>query len=397
MFVITIAVSGYVAINSTKLNPNGSPQLSSQPTATVIKGDISSTIIGRGKITPKRKLMLFSTLDGKIEEILVEEGQEVEKGTCLVKIELKPEQKFRLLDLKRRTLANNYEKQELQKQLEFQRKLQEEGLAAEMQMESLDDKVKWRETEKETLDSELELLTEEMGIELTSENLLKYQISQVDNGCIYSPINGTIVEIVKHVNEIVSSMGGNNMGPIMTIADLSTYYVDYKVNELDLAKIKKNQEVQISFDAFPGKDFKGEIENITAIAFLNIQPGSFMDPSKETSQYKTKIRVIETSPEIRPDLSCKVSIKTLTQTNVLLAPLVSVFTTDEGTDYVFVNDLNGIEQREVKIGIADFQMVEILSGVSDGENVYLNPYEILENNEIIKAQQSKTIMDKILR
>lgn len=395
LLVIVVGVSGYFFMNKRSSGDLQKP--SAHPTSEIMRGDISSIITGRGKTMAKRRVMLQSTLDGRIEELLVKEGEEVEKGVCLVKIGLKAEQKMRFLDLKRRILANDYEKNELQKQLEFQRELQEEGLAAQMQMASLKEKVRWKETEIVILDNERELLGKQFGIDLTSDKLLRSQISQIDNGCVYSPIHGTVVQINIDVDDMVSSMAGGNAGPIMVLADSSSYYVDFKVNELDLDKVKKDQDVQIIFDAFPEEDFKGEIEKIETFAFLDMSPGSFMDPSKETSQYKTKIRILQSSPKLRPGLSCRVSIKTETRSNVLLTPITSVFTEPGGGDYVMVSHPNGAEQTEVRVGIADFQMVEILSGVSEMEQVFLNPYELIEERTIMKADQSRTIVEKILQ
>ncbi len=398
LFLIALGAAGYFFLAKNKNNAETFQQTFAQPTAEIIRGEISSVLTGRGKAVAKRKVLVTPTLDGKVTEILVEEGGRVRKGACLAKIELKADQQMMLLNLKRRILANSFEKKELQEQLGFHTKLQEEGLAAQIKMASLKDKIELKTTESQNLIHETELLGKKLGMDLTVEKLLNNDFSKMNSGCIYSPIDGTVVQLDLKIDDMVSSMDvGRPMNAAMVVADISEFYIDYKISELDMTKIRQGQEVTIIFDAFPQEEFSGEIESIDTIASLEMSPNSFIDPSKEASEYKATIRILSPNQMLRPDLSCRVSINTETRTGVLLAPVTSVFQDENGVDCVMLFSPQGPVKREVQVGIADFQVAEIIAGVEENDQVFLNPYKLIEGEAVMQADQSRTTVEKILR
>lgn len=396
LVVIGAAFFVYTGYNRTRGNVDGM-QGAAHPAEIVVKGDISAVLTGRGKAIANKRIQVFPSFEGTVNEIFVKEGMLVDKGTCLAKIGLKEETKMRLLNLKQKIQLHNFEKEELQKELGFQRELQEKGLAAQVQKDSLKNKIAMKNKEFEALKNETALLASSFGMSFTVEKLLQNDFSQFDNGCINSPLTGTVVQINKKVDDSLSLTAGNNLNPLFVLADLSGYFVDYKVNELDLGKIREGQQASIVFDLFPEQEFMGEIEEIDSIAFIDMSPGAFIDPGKEASQYKSRIRLLNPSKDLRPDLSCRVSIITETRNDVLLVPITSVYAGMDGNDYVMVETPSGPQQKQVTAGIADFDNVEILSGLAENEKVFVFPYKLMEGQAIMQADQSRTTVERILR
>jgi len=387
-----------------KLNFDRSPgELTDLPadavaTAEISSGTISSDIAGRGKVIPNRLVSVISSVEGQIIEILVKENQKVKKGQCLLKLDISPKFKFKLLKLKHKVLGNDNKRKQLNKQIDLQRRLNKDGLAAQVKIKNLEKEIKWAEIEEKELNNQRFLLAKQLGLTLTKSRLINDDLTQINDSCIQASIDGTILQINKFVDDMVYAARNSDGPAIMIIADLSNYFIDYKVSEMDLSEIKVGQKVEIIFDSWPEKLFHGEIDTISSIGFRsNTGFESFKDPSKEMSYYRTKIRVIDPIPELQLDLSCRISIKTTTRSNVLLAPVTSVFSEETGEQFIFI-DLDGTaERRQVQTGIADISMIEIQSGLGEGDIVYLNPYKIIEHRKIIKEAQSKTFIQKILR
>ncbi len=393
-----IIVSGliyYIKIDIDSLS-NDRANLASLSTAQITYGEISSTLSGRGKVVPNRMVPVNSIINGQITEILVKEGQNVKKGQCLVKIDIESRFKFRIIDLQRKVLANNYEKEQLQNELTFQQKLYTKGLTAQIEIKKLKRKRKWAEMKEAALDKERQILGKRLGYSLTKSSLINDTLSDTSNGCIQADIAGTILQINKRVDDRVFSEGGFDGGTIMFIGDISTYHIDYKISEFDLDMITTGQQVEIIFDSMPEKLFHGKIENISSMAIYDLQGGRFIDTSKEMSQYNVKILITSDSTKLKPDLSCRILIKTSTRQHVLLAPISATFKENDDRQFVFIQKNGQYERRQIDVGIADINKIEVQSGLTADDIVYLEPMKIIEQNKIIAAAQSKTFIEKIL-
>jgi RND family efflux transporter MFP subunit len=372
------------------------PTLPSLPTAEIVRGTLSSVISGRGKIVPNRLVPVNSFIEGQINEIVVKQGEEVQKGQCLVKLDVEPGLKFRILELKQKVITNDFNKRQLKKKIDLQNNLYKEGLSSLSEIEELKKKVKWAEMEREALNYERQLLEKQFGFSLTMSSLLHDDLSAISNSCVQSPMNGIVLQINKKVDDVVFRDGGFGRATIMVIADISEYFVDYKVSELDIDKIHEGQRVDITLDSMPDISFRGKVESIASLASYEMRGNSFSDPSRELTRYSVKIRIIDTTPALRPDLSCGISIKIATRPDVLLAPVTSIFTDENGQRSVFVQKDAEYERRKVQVGIMDINMVEIQTGLAEGEVVCLEPLKIIEHRKIITAAESRTFIEKIL-
>ncbi len=395
IIIVTAGLFYYIKadIDLTSSNIAALPSL---PTAEIVRGTISSVISGRGKIVPNRRVPVNSFIDGQITQILVRQGQEVKKGQCLVKLDVEPGFKFRIFDLKQKFIANDYNQKHLKKKIDFQLKLYKEGLTALVEIEELEKNIKWAEMERQALNNERLLLEKQFGFALTMSSLLNNELDDILSSCIQSAITGTVLQINKKTDDIVFSNSDFNRATIMVIADISKYFIDYKVSEFDLDKIQEGQQVEITVDSMPKKLFYGIIETISSMAIVNIRDGQFTDTSRETSHYTVKISIADATPELRPDLSCRISIKTATRPNVLMAPVTSIFTGENRQQFVFVQKNEEYERRNVQVGIANTSMIEIQAGLAEGEVVCLDPHKIIEHRKIIKAAASRTLIEKIL-
>lgn len=370
---------------------------SSLPTEKISYGEISSVISGRGKIVPNRLVPVYAPIEGKIKEMLVREGQKVKQGQCLVKITVKPKLKNTLLHMKLDFMDIDYKKNELDRQIAFQRKLYKEGLTALTQIEALEERVERLELKNKYVLSKLELWQKQTGVEISRSSLINDELFVIGNSCVSAIIDGTVLLVNKDEDDFAFPGSGFGGDPIMVMADLSKYFVRYKVSEIDLNAIKVGQRVEINLDSQPEKLFNGEIHTISSMAFSNRMDVPFIDPSKEMSYYEIRILITDTVQDLRTDLSCRISIKTATRSNVLLAPIVSVFRERDGNQFVFVRKNGDYRQQQVQTGMADENMIEIQSGLEKGELVYLSPLKIIEQRKIVDLARSKSFIEKIFQ
>ena len=142
---------------------------------------------------------------------------------------------------------------------------------------------------------------------------------------------------------------------LMTISDISTVWVLADVYEKDLAKIKINTDVNIRVDAYPDRVFVGRLTYI----------GDTIDPQSRT--VKVRCVVPNRDGALKLDMFVKVSVPTTDSRQTLIVPAAAIQQI-EGQSVVFVRQTpSRFERRVVDVGVTAGDVVEIKSGVREGE------------------------------
>ncbi|MBL4844097.1 MAG: HlyD family efflux transporter periplasmic adaptor subunit [Planctomycetes bacterium] len=160
--------------------------------------------------------------------------------------------------------------------------------------------------------------------------------------------------------------GGNT---IMTIPDLRLMQVRVAIHEADINKIVLGQKATVTMDTYSGLVLKGSVTKIAAIA------GS-PEGRREAEVKKFDVEItLEGDPgvELKPGISAKARIMIDTVMKAVAVPLQCVFLV-ESDHYCFIQTESGPRRRLVKVGQNNATMVEILSGLEEGDQVLLyNP------------------------
>lgn len=143
------------------------------------------------------------------------------------------------------------------------------------------------------------------------------------------------------------------------------------VNEIDISKVKVNQEVRIGVDAFPDKKFTG---TVTEVANIGQQL-----PNSNAKVFEVSIEVNEFDSILRPAMTTKNEILTSSVDSVLFIPLDCVQSNDS-ISYVYA----GSSRKEVILGPSNENEVVVRAGLAAGEEVYLVPPSDAENNKLIR-------------
>jgi HlyD family secretion protein len=148
--------------------------------------------------------------------------------------------------------------------------------------------------------------------------------------------------------------------------------VNLRVHEAFINNIKEQLPVTVRVDALPGKTLKAHVKMVDNVA----QPQDWMSPDVKVYRSFAEIDDYLADLKLKPGLSAVCTIYTdLKAEHVLAVPVQAVLSPLErgGKPRCFVLTPHGPEGRDVELGLTDERYVQIKSGLSEGEDVILNP------------------------
>jgi len=180
--------------------------------------------------------------------------------------------------------------------------------------------------------------------------------AQIEDTTLTAPFAGVIFSLNAQEGQVVSPSD-----QIIYLANPAGLSANASVSEVDVVKLALGQEVRAAFDAFPDEVVTGELTSIDQQA----------DTQSGIPQFAIKVSFDETPEGISPGLSANLRIVIGEREDVLMVPAAALQQDWEGV-YVQVQKANGSwETRTITIGINDGIMVEVLSGLEEGETVML--------------------------
>ncbi|MCM4158375.1 efflux RND transporter periplasmic adaptor subunit [Antarcticibacterium flavum] len=352
---------------------------------------IVETVAATGKIQPATEVKLSSEVSGEIIELPIVEGQLVEKGDLLVRIN--PDLYQSSLQRSRAGLQNvrashsqaEASLREAKANYDRNKQLFERGVISGAEWDRIVAAYETAEAQKNaayySMQSAAATVTE------ATDNLARTTI--------YSPMRGTISRLDVELGERVvgtQQMAGTE---IMRVANLSNMEVVVDVNENDIVKISIGDSTIVEVDAYLKREFKGVVTEISNSAIEGLT-------ADQVTNFKVKVQILENSyadllegrPEnyspFRPGMTATVDIITRKKDNVLGVPISAiVIKNDTATgpqagrtppagnqkfETVFVKDGNLAKLRVVTTGIQDDRNIEIITGLEEGETVITGPY-----------------------
>jgi HlyD family secretion protein len=353
------------------------------------KRAIVETVTANGKIQPEKEVKISPDVSGEIVELTIKEGDQVEKGQLLLRI--KPDtyisQKERsnaAISSARARLAQA-EAQFTQAELSYKRnkQLYDEQTISKSEFEQSQSSYTVAKSEVDA--AKFSIISAEASLKEANENLLKTSI--------YAPMSGTVSMLLVELGERVA--GTNLMAgtELLRIADLSRMEAQVEVNENDIVRVDIGDTALIEVDAYLDTKFKGivtEIANsakttgVSADQVTNFDVKILVLPES----YRKLIENGGTNP-FRPGMSATVDIQTEIKNDILTVPIQSVTTRTDTTKtvvtvskedirtLVFITDGTYAFARDVKTGVQDNNYIEILSGISAGDQVVSAPFSAI--------------------
>jgi HlyD family secretion protein len=362
--------------------------------------NIVEEVTASGTIYPENEVKISPDVSGEIIDLYIQEGEQVQKGQLLARInpdiyQTQLEQANAGLNNAKANAANvQAQLTRVRASLELQKK------TYEMQKKLFEDKVisqqEFNTAEAQYLMSKAEYESAEKQVLASQYNTASVQASVNQAGKNYNrtnviaPTSGVITGLVTKKGERVvgtAQMAGTEM---MRISNLSRMEVRVEVNENDIVRIHVGDSAGVEVNAFPGKMFKGIV---TQVANSSKSTGVQMSTDQVT-KYEVKVLILESSYQklleenkgrwlFRPGMSSTVHIYTTYKKQVTAIDVSAITMKEkkgdasEKEEVVFVYE-NGIaKKRVVKTGIQDTKFIHVISGLKEGDEVIVAPYEAI--------------------
>jgi len=178
---------------------------------------------------------------------------------------------------------------------------------------------------------------------------------------IRAPFTGLVTQVLKNEGEYVNSTTSSSLdNAVLRLDDLSEFWIDADVPEIDIAKIKIGQEARIEPNALSGKLYQGEVREISLSARSSEDR---WDRGKV--EFPVLIRLTNPDENLKAGMSAVLDIIAAKAEGALVLPHEYVH--KRGTDYYLV-DLKD-EEHVIKVGLTNESHVQILSGVDEGMRV----------------------------
>ncbi len=359
----------------------------------VEKHDLTSTVSASGEVKPKKSVNISAHISGRIVKIGVEEGQRVKKDDFLLKLEsIQYEANADRDRAVIRTFQAELIKAEAQRKkdesfYERQKKLYDEKLISGEQLEAAKTSFEISQATHEAIIYQIRQA--QASLESTLDMLSKTVYN--------SPIDGIITSLRVEEGEIAMIGTMNNPGTVlMTIADLSVMEVEVDVDETDVISLSLGQKADIRIDALPDRVLQGKVTEIGSSALQKAVT------TEESKDFKVVVTLEDPPESLKPGLSASADIITAERKDVLAVPISSLVLKekDNGED----KEKNGQEEgvyiikdsrakfQAVKKGILGELMLEIISGLDEGQEIATGPYNALrqlKDDNLIKAEEKR--------
>ncbi|MBN1437672.1 MAG: efflux RND transporter periplasmic adaptor subunit [Sedimentisphaerales bacterium] len=174
-------------------------------------------------------------------------------------------------------------------------------------------------------------------------------------------------------------MGVSERQHILSITDTGEMKVDIEVPESAIHRVHAGQRVRITLDAMADAEFGGEVLEVSRM------PEPERWNSGDARLYSGEVSMLDADGNIKPGLSARVEIILDELEDVLYVPVQAVVNRG-GRKICFVEEGGELVEREVETGEFNESFIEIVSGLSEGEQVCLTPPRLLDINEDGQAQ-----------
>ncbi len=181
---------------------------------------------------------------------------------------------------------------------------------------------------------------------------------------VVAPRDGVVLQ--KHVEEgtvIPAGTAALAQGTtIVTIADITEMYAMTDVDEVDISQVKVGQPVELSVETIPDTTIKGRVDKV-------YPQGQEQD---NVIYFPVRIKVLDLHPGLRPGMTADVTILTAERKDVLLVPDSAIDRSGEtATVEVLAEPGSEPVEREVEVGVTNWEQTEILSGLQEGDRLVL--------------------------
>jgi HlyD family secretion protein len=327
---------------------------------------LSDSILASGNLIFNTQIQIRSEVTGIVTQVLVEEGETVDKGQILMQLD----QTSFAADVANNQAAVNAQKieieflsaqhHELRRQFAVKEKLYAQKLVGfddleQFKSQMLVSTIKIKAA-KERLNQHLATLT------FTQDRLSKTTFR--------ATMPGLIAAVDVKPGETVIAGTTNIIGSaLMTLADPTTILAELRVDEADIASVKPGMTVEVFAAANPKQALNGDVISI----------GTSARSSRQGLGLYFRVKaLIKDNQQLYPGMSCRAEIITAQSENSLNVPISSI-RKEQDKYYVWMMVNNKASKHYVEVGMATDTQQQLISGVTKGQTVVTGPSRVMQD------------------
>jgi RND family efflux transporter MFP subunit len=317
---------------------------------------VSEKLFFTGIIEAWQTVNVTPEVGGKIAKIYVEEGDSVRKGQLLAELDTRAT-RLQLDQAKAAVAVAQANYADAEKNMERMERLRKENAVSEQQLEKI------------TL--AFDAAKAELQRARAASNLAEYNL---DVSIMEAPFSGVIASKNAEIGDVINPMMGgfSPTSGVVTLVDYSRVKIQIDVSYEDIVRIRKGMAAYLSVEAFPGKNFPGEVFVVNKAA----------DPV--TKKFHVEIAADNPDLTLRPNTFGEIMIEVSSHEDALAVPQRAIL---ENKFLFVVNDDNTVTRKEVTLGLENTDMVEITTGLEAGEFVVIEGNYGLEDGEKVEIRE----------
>jgi HlyD family secretion protein len=335
-------------------------------TEKVTKGDIISSVTASGTVNAVTTVLVGTQVSGTIKDILVDYNSKVTKGQIIAQIDpslfeaQEDQAKANLLASKANLEKAESSLADAKRSMNRARELFSRNLISRSDLDAA-------ETAHDTAKAQVTASKAQVS---QSEAALRISATNLRYTRIISPVNGIVVSRSVDIGQTVAA--SFQTPTLFTIAqDLTKMQIDCNVAEADIGKIKLDQEVEFTVDAYPDSPFRGRVSEVRN-APITVQ---------NVVTYDVVIKVSNPELKLKPGMTANASIIVSVKKDVLRLPNAALRyrpadrkssrpDKKERGSSVWGNGPDGPKRISVTTGISDGSYTELLTGdIADGQEL----------------------------
>jgi RND family efflux transporter MFP subunit len=330
-----------------------------------------------GYVTTRLEATVSSKITGKVAEILVEEGMKVEKNQVLARLDDSNVQSS--LNLAKAQLASaNLILAEIEPMVKFA----ESELA---RLNTLDSprsvsRSEVAKAESEALSQAAKLARQKADVIVAERQMNEWE-QQLDDTIIRAPFAGVVTTKDSQPGEMISPMssGGFTRTGICTLVDMNSLEIEVDVGESFINRVKPNQPVEATLDAYSDWKIPGKVIAIIPTA------------DRQKATVKVRVGFEKLDPRILPQMGVKVAFQsdepaaTTTPTRALTIPK-NATRKSNGRDIAWVVTDGKVERRAITLANSNAAEITVTAGLSLDEVVVLDPPATLADGIAVSVE-----------
>ncbi len=328
-----------------------------------------------GYVTARREATVSSKITGKVMEVFIEEGQRVEAGQVLARLDdanvrAALAHSEAVLEATRRNLAETQVRlDEAQRELRRIESLVATRIATEADLDRAQAEVRSLEARLERLRADITVAEREVAI----------RRQELEDTVIRAPFAGVVTTKNAQPGEMISPISagsGFTRTGICTLVDMTSLEIEVDVGESYLNRVHPEQDVEATLDAYP--DWKIPCRVIAIIPTAD----------RQKATVKVRIGFRQTDPRILPNMSVRVAFRGAGDTEAGVTVPRSALRSEGGRDIVWVVREGRVRRQTVTPGDDLGEARLITKGLGAGERVVVEPPARLREGARVRLLES---------